>query len=67
MSSRLILKRPTRTRPLGSPSTVHAARQDRQFAVTADGQRFLVILSPVTGNQRQLMTVVTNWQAGLNR
>jgi serine/threonine protein kinase/Tol biopolymer transport system component len=45
---------------------IRAARPDGQFA-TADGQRFLVILSPETGDDRQVMTVVTNWQYGLTR
>ena len=38
----------------------------RQFDVTPDGQRFLIILSGAAGNATPL-TVVSNWQAGLRK
>jgi serine/threonine protein kinase len=58
---------PQGTRRAGLPEPLFQAdirvpRDDRQFAGTDDDRRFLVILSPVAGDQRQLITVVTNWQ-----
>ena len=38
----------------------HAGRS-QSFDVTADGQRFLIILTPE--QERPRLTVVTNWQA----
>jgi hypothetical protein len=37
-----------------------------QFAVTADGQRFLM-LTPVGSGTEFPITVVTNWTAGLKK
>lgn len=39
----------------------------REFDVTPDGQRFLLILNPSTKDASERLTVVTNWQAGLKK
>jgi eukaryotic-like serine/threonine-protein kinase len=50
------------------PLSVRSERSDRQFDVTSDGQRFLIILAPNTGQEtRPRLTVVSNWQATLRQ
>jgi hypothetical protein len=49
---------------LGSPGASGGARQ--RFAVSPDGQRFL-ILSAVAGTDPNPITVVLNWAAGLRQ
>jgi Tol biopolymer transport system component len=39
----------------------------REFDVTADGQRFLIILNTTSQGESQRMTVVSNWQAALRK
>ncbi len=49
-------------RELFSPA-VRMQLSDRQFDVTRDGQRFLMILLPADERERQQLTVVSNWQS----
>jgi serine/threonine-protein kinase len=53
-------------RQLFSPA-LRVPRSDRQFDVTPDGQRFLMILAPADERQTPPMTVVSNWQSLLGR
>jgi dipeptidyl aminopeptidase/acylaminoacyl peptidase len=39
----------------------------REFDVTPDGQRFLLILNSRTGSNTDRLTVVSNWQAALRK
>jgi len=39
----------------------------REFDVTPDGQRFLLILNPRTEGNTERLTVVSNWQAALRK
>ena len=43
-----------------------AGFENRQYAVTADGQRFLVVM-PVPEPAANTITVVLDWTAGLNK
>jgi hypothetical protein len=38
-----------------------------EFDVTADGQRFLVILNTTSQGNSERLTVVSNWQAALRK
>ena len=55
----------------GIPKSLFEARFDTEvvthpsYDVSADGQRFLI--NTIIGEEKQPITVVVNWQAGLKR
>jgi eukaryotic-like serine/threonine-protein kinase len=52
---------------VGVPKQLFAAPANESWDVTADGKKFIMLVSPLQGNTQTSITVVLNWQADLKR